>query len=926
MSIPDSDLIYRYWGKARSHSDDIAVSYHLLPYHCLDVAAVGRVLLERHDALRSNLAQSLGIDEDTLFSWVLFFLALHDLGKFSEGFQSLRQDLFVKLRRCSAERPYTERHDSLGFVLWRKILWKTVWREDWLNLGSQAEDYRQEALCFWAGAVTGHHGRPPSVQGRHTSKIRVKTHFSENDQSAAVAFCREVRRLFLRGVSGAKQSPKEMLRTITRTSWLLAGVSVLCDWIGSDENHFPLVSEFIPLKDYWSSATEKARIALEAAGVLPIGPCRSTGTSALFPEIAGPSPLQQYVSSATLLGGPQLCILEDLTGSGKTEAALTLAHRFMDAGLADGVFVALPTMATANAMYDRLSEAYRRLFEEDSSPSLILSHSGRRLSSAFRRSILPGFGSSDARYGNREEQAEAVCAAWLADSRKKAFLADVGVGTVDQALLAVMPSRHQSLRLLGLSRKVLIVDEVHAYDPYMHSLLQNLLRFHAAFGGSAILLSATIPYRTRAELVASFSEGLGERPPLPADVSYPLATHLGRRGSREEPVAHRPDLRRTVRVEMIHEIENVCDRIVAAAGRGVCVCWIRNTVADALEAYELMQRQGVPADKLMLFHARFAMGDRLEKEGDVQKAFGSKSAAQDRAGRILIATQVVEQSLDLDFDVMISDLAPIDLLIQRAGRLLRHARDRFGNRLSATEGPDQRGEPCLAVYGPRPTENPDKDWYSKVFPKAAFVYENHGELWLTCRLLSQKGSWTMPDDARFLIEEVFAEQRPEIPEGLMEGELAADGRRRADYSLARLNMLKLNEGYAATVSQWMDDAATPTRVDENSVAVRLARWDGTKLGPWYDTGDHPWEMSQLSVRENLVKDEREPGDPTLRKAVVRAKADMPDRSKWSVLIPLEQRDADEWHGLALDRDGKTVAVIYSALTGFTISSDQNGAT
>ena len=178
-----------------------------------------------------------------------------------------------------------------------------------------------------------------------------------------------------------------------------------------------------------------------------------------------------------------------------------LAHRLMAAGKADGLFFALPTQATANAMYERLEKAYGALFESEAKPSLILAHGARDLSAKFTASILDGFSAFGEIYGDTADDsdmtASAHCGAWIADDRRLAFLADVGAGTIDQVLLAVLPSRHQSLRLAGLMRRVLILDEIHAYDAYMQKEIETLLTFHRALRGSAILLSATLPHDSK---------------------------------------------------------------------------------------------------------------------------------------------------------------------------------------------------------------------------------------------------------------------------------------------------------------------------------------------------------------------------------------------------------------------------------------------
>src|SRR5206468_9255049 len=202
---------------------------------------------------------------------------------------------------------------------------------------------------------------------------------------------------------------------------------------------------------------------------------------------------------------------------------------------ADGIYLALPTMATANAMYARVHEIFRRLFVEGSVPSLVLAHSASRMALL----AMEEKNRVEQERGPGDETASCQCSDWLADNRKKALLAHVGVGTIDQALLAVLAARHQSMRLFGLCRKVLIVDEVHACDAYVHQLLCTLLRFHAALGGSAVLLSATLPARMRSELTGAFAESLGKPAERDLSTSYPLATHMTAEGLREHPVLAR---------------------------------------------------------------------------------------------------------------------------------------------------------------------------------------------------------------------------------------------------------------------------------------------------------------------------------------------------------------------------------------------------
>ena len=455
--------------------------------------------------------------------------------------------------------------------------------------------------------------------------------------------------------------------------------------------------------------------------------------------------------------GPQLIVIEEVTGGGKTEAALTLAARLLVAREADGIYLALPTMATADAMHSRVERVYQRFFADGTSASLVLAHSMAAFSLGLERT-----NTTDAGYGLKEhDSASSHCTAWLADSRKKALLAHVGVGTIDQALLGILPARHQSLRLWGLLGKVLIADEVHACDAYVMDLLKTLLKFHAAFGGSAILLSATLPQSQRAGLVAAFMEGAGFAAPAVTEMAYPLVTHISTQEMSEVPIAARPVSQRTVRVESLPDVGTALERLRAALHRGLCACWVRNTIADALEAYTLWVKE-IGAENVLLYHARFALTDRLHIGAAVLKRFGKDSKAAARNGRLVIATQVVEQSLDVDFDYMVTDLAPIDLVIQRAGRLKRHARDVQGNPI---QGGDMRGEAVLGVLMPGADRQASGGWYKAFLPRAAYVYSHHGQLWLTARWLQTHGAFAMPDHAREMIEFVYGDDAGErIPE------------------------------------------------------------------------------------------------------------------------------------------------------------------
>jgi CRISPR-associated endonuclease/helicase Cas3 len=909
---------WRYWGKARPEFED-EMRYHLLPYHCLDVAAVGAAYLAHHAALRANWAARLQIPEETFTNWFVFFLSQHDLGKFSYRFQGLRADLSRTLENEQPVDAYSLRHDTLGYHLWTGKIWPLAVEQAWF--GGSADRASRRLFEAWARIVTGHHGQPPKTSDQPPW---LNEHFTERDINAALQFSADCAEFMLPHRNGDLPG-REIHERLTPLSWWLAGMAVLCDWLGSSEEYFDYRTrsqsdEPLPLKDYWERfALPQADNALRAVGLLPHRP-RPQTLAGLFENLgppAQPTPLQQAAATIPWASAPQLFILEDVTGAGKTEAALMLAHRLITGGLADGFYFGLPTMATSNAMFRRIVS--KRLDEKlyEDKPNRVLAHSASRLEPVLE-ALLSGGKDSDADYHQDDESGGNQRFKWFSDSRKKALLADIGIGTLDQALLAVLYTKHQSLRLFGLARKVLIVDEVHACDAYMLRLLETLLEFHAAAGGCAILLSATLPRKTREILAAAYRQGLGCAAPALSCCKYPLLTRVGTDLPDEIPLATRPEVERSVEIDWLHSVEDAIAVLLAAKAKNRCACWIRNTVDDAIAAFELLQKAGVSDDDLILFHARFVLGDRVGVgkhigiESRVLKIFGPDSTSAHRLGKIAIFTQVIENSVDCDLDVMVSDLAPVDLLIQRAGRLCRHVRDAAGNRAEV----NGRGTPKLWLFSPEFADAPESNWIGTPMPGTAAVYPDHGRLWLTAKLLRESGKFAMPDDARALIEGVYGEDADtSIPTAFQSKTNKAEGDKSAKQTVASANAIKLEKGYEDEGFDPWDDALTPTRLeDQPSITLRLARWEDGEVKPWISTEKFVWELSQVSVRVSLFAEEVAFDDPAMREEVERCRQEMPDKGKWSKLLVLRLENG-VWTGQGKNRCGETVTLSYDPRMG-----------
>lgn len=904
------ELLFRYWGKAKPDCED-GPQYHPLPYHCLDVAACGSVLLEHQTTWLGGLSQLSGIQAEALRPWLWFLLAIHDIGKFANGFQQQRRDLQKKLQGRPVQVDILtvgggERHDTLGYVLGTKYLL------DWLGQGSYDED-TFALLQPWLAAVTGHHGHPPKNDG--SAALILRNHFPAPVLADAKQFVTDIAGLLLPDGIPLPSPDFGLEERYQRASWLLAGLAVTADWLGSNTLWFRYREPVYPLAKYWHDiALPKARKAVEESGLVPATASSFTGIRTLFPKIREATPLQTWAETTPIAPEPQIFVLEELTGGGKTEAALTLAARLLETGQGKSIYLALPTMATADAMFDRVrkDDGWRRFFA-DGSAQLALAHSADRL-----KLRLEEANRRDGGYGKDEEiSASRHCTAWLSDRRKKALLADFGVGTLDQALLAVLPVRHQSLRLLGLAGKVLIVDEVHACDCYMGELLVRLLSFHAALGGSAILLSATLPIAQRARYLQAFAQGAGFIAKEPKNTAYPLTTHMSATYWDEQRHVARKESARTVAVDALSDGAAAFQRLKTTVERGGCAVWVRNSVADAVQTWQGWEKT-YPEHPAILFHARFALVDRLRIGKTILETFGPDSTAEDRRGRLVIATQVIEQSLDTDFDDMVTDLAPIDLVIQRAGRLQRHVRDADGNRLDEKDAIDRRGGARLAVLMPKPVADANKDWVSKLLAKTGKVYPDHGKLWLTARWLVDEGGFELPRQARDMIEWVYADSAfDRVPDSLKDISEKADGACRAGRSVARGNLLSFGEGYSPTSQQWQDDVKTPTRLNEMAtVRVRLARLVNGALVPWADTDTGmEWALSELNVPDYLVAQE----NPCMKGLVDAARQSMSDEGRYVVILVLEA-GGGVWRGHAKNKRGEDVRVLYSPELGLIIET------
>jgi CRISPR-associated endonuclease/helicase Cas3 len=753
----------RLWGKlGPSASAPAPTPYHPLLCHLIDVAAVAEAMWDAVLPLsgRRWLAAALGLDgqEDGARAWVSAIAGLHDLGKACPAFQ-LRPEaksiigLYSDLPRLKDD--LKARDAPHGIVTAREL------PEVLVGLGLSVPIARRLSVV-----TGGHHGTfPRSVDIYRLNGDAV-------GKGAWSRARRDLAQLFTEVLNVRAHRPPVAAGVESATA--LAGLISVADWIGSNRAIFNYIgTDKAPPLDpaaYLAEARAKARAALDTLGWLgAAAPSEPRTFAALFPEIGDqPRPLQQAaIALAGSLTSAGIAIVEAPMGEGKTEAALHLADAWSVALGTRGLYVALPTQATSNQMFGRV-----RHFLEGRFPGewvqLHLLHGHAALSAELellqkrdRERRFDGDAivtSPDDADPQGAAGGGAAAAEWFT-YRKRGLLAPFGVGTVDQALLAALQTKHGFVRLFGLTRKVVIVDEVHAYDAYMSTLLERLLEWLGALGSPVLLLSATLPRSRRERLLDAYRRGQGppatsiSLPPAP----YPRITWATADAAGAETFETSPSMRRTLRLERIAREPDGATGDFTLGGtlrellaNGGCAAVICNTVGRAQAVYRRLKEYFPAPDagdgypELDLFHARYRYKDRMEREERALRRFGKPAADGEASHRprraVLVATQVVEQSLDLDFDLMVTDLAPVDLVLQRAGRLWRHQR---------AHRPVPFTEPTLLVAMPAEKGNGPEFESGDVS-----VYDEHILLrsWLALR---GRETVAIPDDVEDLIEQVY---------------------------------------------------------------------------------------------------------------------------------------------------------------------------
>ncbi len=716
---PNEERLLLLWGKTQKGSLD-PNEYHPALFHMLDVAFVAKTLLGKDASprWRNSLGKVIGVDRDSLQDWLPWFIALHDIGKISVPFQE-QNDL-------QKSRLIAEGFD-LGNKRWNNNPPHGLISQVFIKYEADFP-FSEKLLSGLADLAGGHHGWFSDAQTQIDARAALRREPEEWKELR-----REASKLLFEMLNTKLPSYIEDIN-VSATGMAFTGFCILCDWLGSDSGVFK-ITPHRSLDEYIPESIERAKSGAERAGFFQKSRSEAGNKfQELFSNIGTPRPLQIAIDEipASVLSSPCLAVIEAPTGEGKTEAALTLAHRIAQFNVTDEFYYALPTTATSNQMFERLQEY---LLHRLNLPTQINLIHGQAFLYQDDLRIQP------LSNGNQDED-DAID--WFAP-KKRALLAPFGVGTVDQAELAALNVKHVPLRMIGLAGKVLIIDEVHAYDTYMTTVIEMLLQWLSKVGTSVILLSATLPKERRARLAKAYGVQITDE--MSQDDSYPSLWVVSQADVHySSPAAQQPNRSIFLDTSLNYsddQIEEKAHWLLNAVSSGGCACWMTNTVARAQQIFDAVDKTAPDTVELFLLHAQLPLDERQKREKEITEKFGP--ASTERKPSIVIGTQVLEQSLDLDFDVMVSDIAPIDLLLQRAGRLHRHI---------GRERPDAHAEPRFYVNA----ERGEKGGLSLGVNR--YVYAPY-ILHRTWEVLQNRSEINLPMDYRPLIEFVYDEKEPD---------------------------------------------------------------------------------------------------------------------------------------------------------------------
>jgi len=809
------------WAKIDQDEEGLPVRWRTLEDHSLDVAAVFRNLLEV-PVLDARLARLGGLADLTLpqRDRLATLAGLHDVGKANHGFQNKGYRATVIAGHLGEILAILDNGDDpIARELIEGLALVTL--ADWCETG-------EEGLIEALYALWSHHGRPIQPPAVFPRKLWRRT--EAYDPVATVRSCvASIRRAFPEAEEG------ERLPSTAPFVHAFLGLLTLADWIGSDERFFPLY----PLDQEGAGEEEAhvdaAGVALRRIGLLPSDNEHRENLwvldQAKFREIFGfrPNAIQLKALDEPLPGAEgSLRVLEAETGSGKTEMALAWFLRLYRAGLVDGLYFGLPTRAAAVQIHARVQRFAEASFGPEA-PPVILAVPGYTKS---EDADGTGIRSDGWRYAERGTEQDR---SWAAEHPKRYLAGQLVVGTVDQILLSGLQVKHSHMRAAALLRHLLVVDEVHASDTYMARILEGVLQRHDAAGGHSLLLSATLGEAVRSRMLAPGQYAACASAETAMAQPYPAlwAAERGNMPSALTSEGQDKVIEATLEPALTRP-EEIARQALAAAAGGARVGILRNTVAEAVETQRALEAADPAAPLLECggvhapHHGRFGREDRIALDGALEKQLKREEPV------IVVATQTIEQSLDIDFDLLVTDLCPVDVLVQRVGRLHRHERKR-------PAGFETAQVRVLVPDGPL-EEYLRADGSARGSGGLGTVYYDLLALEGTRRLIAEHSTIRLPADSRQAIERVLHPERIRTLAESMGGKWMTHWSRVWGQNAAQENTANLN-----LVDWWLPLSRTRYTEPGEEVRTRLGVDSRRVLLPRGTKGIFASNLSEVAI-------------------------------------------------------------------------------
>ena len=856
---------------------DPANSAYWLPLwmHLRDTAGIMQYLVQKW--LSESIRRHIGLDEETLTCVACFLGWVHDLGKASAAFQGpimehlpepgQRLENYTTLSYRGQNRKYS-RHALAGEAILR-----------WLKC--------PDGLASVAGA---HHGKPQTgkdvfdqLGDEEEEGCWESNYWPEGEQKFWESCWRELFDYALQ--ESGFSSVAELPQLTIPAEILLTGLLIMADWIASNTRYFPL----IPVEEVGSDDLYPARVDWawkELDLTSPWEVLMDVSDPKAFEQRFGfpPNEVQRAMLKAVSQAQePGVFILEAQMGVGKTEAALGAAEILANYGGEGGVFFGLPTQATANGIFGRLLEwAEKR--SDGLEHSIKLAHGMAELNETYIRLQQETVQVEDDLEADPDADPESrvMVHQWFRGN-KQGLLADFVIGTVDQLLMAALQQKHVMLRHLGLAGKVVVIDECHAYDAYMNCYLDRALTWLGRYKVPVILLSATLPAKRRVELVKAYLNGKSiPDGPRQTCRGYPLLTWTDGKQVEQVTIPLETEPYQVQTLPLIEE--QLTDTLRDALREGGCAGVIVNTVKKA-QTVAARLRAELPEFEVIVFHAQFLMLDRAAKEQALMERIGKHSTPEQRDKLIVVGTQVLEQSLDIDLDFLVTELCPMDLLLQRIGRLHRHKKRTRPQPVAQARcavldtGTEDFDEGSKAVYG---------EWL----------------LWRTRKLLP--AAITLPDDIAPLVQDVYGWKPDTLPISPQSVEA------RVKYEKAqRIKMRKAetftilppeehrNRPSLNTLDNWMEDVGA---VSDNGARAAVRDGDPSVdvLVMMRDTAGSVRFLPDEKGKPGACVPTDEPPQPEIALQIARQKLRLPGyfSKKWSIEQTIAALEAEnrEWFG------------------------------